>query len=167
MPGVRPRAPIPLLVLRLVLLLAALSAADRRGWLLTPGRSDMAVYHGATARVVRVLDDGTLVVDLPDPRAGRTTTLVRQWGVALDEAVAAAAVSAMGELAVGRTVTLEPEPHRTRGVAGVLLAHVILPDGRALVEPLLEQGLARTDDRWPHARLVTYDRIERRARQSG
>jgi endonuclease YncB( thermonuclease family) len=59
------------------------------------------------------------------------------------------------------------EAHRTRGSYGRLLAYVELPEGGDLGAALLQAGLARADDRWPHARLDWYDRIERRARHEG
>jgi endonuclease YncB( thermonuclease family) len=71
------------------------------------------------------------------------------------------------ELAAGGSVTLTLEPHRTRGSFGRLLAHVELPDGSSLNEALLAAGLARADDRWPHALVSRYARLQRAARREG
>ena len=64
-------------------------------------------------------------------------------------------------------VTLALEPSRTRDVFGRLLAHVRLPDGRDLGEVLLDSGLARGVERWPHRYLGRYARAEASARLEG
>ena len=59
------------------------------------------------------------------------------------------------------------ETHRTRGSLGQVLAHVRLVGGISLNERILAEGLARTDERWPHARLTRYAQVERAARRKG
>jgi endonuclease YncB( thermonuclease family) len=63
-------------------------------------------------------------------------------------------------------VVLSLETHRTRGPMGAVLAHVRLPGGASLNERILAEGLARADERWPHALLTRYAEIERSARRA-
>jgi endonuclease YncB( thermonuclease family) len=64
-------------------------------------------------------------------------------------------------------VVLRLETQRTRGPMGDVLAHVRLPGGASLNQRILAEGLARTDERWPHAMLTRYAEIERSARRNG
>ncbi len=73
----------------------------------------------------------------------------------------------MRALTAGGTVSLTLETHRTRGPLGRVLAHVRLVGGASLNERILAEGLARTDERWPHARLTRYGQIQRAARRRG
>ena len=157
-------------------LLVILIIADRRGWLLARQPDDMAVYDGASALVARVVDGDTLEIRIPDRAHRRSATQVRLWGVNCPEAatrnrpaepLADEARTLTAALTAGGPLTLTLEAHRTRGSYGRLLAYVELPDGGDLGAALLRAGLARADDRWPHARLGRYDRIEGEARDRG
>jgi len=125
-----------------MLLLVAISYADRRGWLLARP-DDGHRYHLREARVTRVIDGDTIEVDLPDERFGTPTTRVRLWGVdcpeigpapgggasrsAIDrraEPLAREAKALTQSLVEGRRVRLRVEPHRTRGRFDRLIAHV-------------------------------------------
>jgi micrococcal nuclease len=106
----------------------------------------------------------------------RPTTRVRLWGVDCpehgrdgqpDEPLADEATTLARALAQEEMVTLWLEPHRTRGHYGRVLAHVELPEGRMLNEALLEEGLARAEERWPHGRLTRYAQVEQSARRRG
>lgn len=156
--------------------LVILSVADHRGWLLARRPEDMTVYHGASALVARVVDGDTLELRIPDRAHGHAATQVHLWGVECPETAsrnrpaepfADAARELAQALTAGASVTLSLEPHRTRGAYDRLLAHVELPDGSSLAEALLRAGLARVDERWPHARLSRYARLEREARREG
>jgi endonuclease YncB( thermonuclease family) len=59
------------------------------------------------------------------------------------------------------------DPQRVRDAYVRVLAHVELLDGRSLNEALLEEGLARADDRWAHTRLTRYAQLELAARRAG
>ena len=157
-------------------LLAVVIVADRSGWLLVGRDDDMAVYHGGTARVARVIDGDTLEIEIPDHLHRRPVTQVRLWGVDCPETAgrnhpaepfAGEARDLTQSLTAGGPVTLTLEPHRARGSFGRLLAHVELADGSSLNEALLAAGLARADDRWPHALLGRYAQLERAARREG
>ena len=157
-------------------LLVALIIADRSGWLLVRQPDDMTVYHGAAARVARVIDGDTFEIQVPDRLHRRPSTQVRLWGVDSPEAAgrnrprepfADEARTLTQTLAAGGPVTLTLEPHRTRGSFGRLLALVELPDGSSLNEALLAAGLARADDRWPHSLVGRYAQLERAARREG
>ncbi len=164
----------PWIVAGAVLLVVVI--ADHCGWLLVRGPDDMAAYHGARVRVRRVIDGNTIEVSLADRMNDRPFTLVRLWGVDAPrpagperraDPLARAARERSVSLAAGRTVVLSLETHRTRGPMGHVLAHVRLAGGTTLNECLLAEGLARTHDRWPHARLARYAEIERAARRHG
>jgi endonuclease YncB( thermonuclease family) len=134
-----------------LLLLAVLSAADHRGWLLVRPDDDLRRYHGRRIAVTRVLDGDTIEVGLGDRRLGRPATRLRLWGIdcpeaggpdGAAEAGADAATALTRALTLGRPVLVELEPTRRRDAWGRALAHVILPDGRCLNEVLLAEGLA-------------------------
>jgi endonuclease YncB( thermonuclease family) len=151
------------------LALGALVAADHKGWLLVRGPDDVAAYHGAEVLVNRVVEGDLLEIAIPDGRAGRPQTQVRLWGVRCPrgaEALADDAAAHTRLLAEGRSVELALEPLRTRGELGRVMAHVRLPDGSNLNERLLAAGLARADDRAPHALLERYDAAERDAKRA-
>ncbi len=158
-----------------IVTLSALAVADHCGWLLVRGPDDMTAYHGMRARVNRVIDGVTLEIDIPDRMHDQRVTRVRLWGVnsprpAGPERRAEPLSGDADELAVrltrGRTVVLSLETHRTRGPMGAVLAHVRLPGGASLNERILAEGLARADERWPHALLTRYAEIERSARRA-
>ena len=124
--------------------------------------------------VARIIDGDTLEIEVPDPVHRRSTTRVRLWGVdcpepagpdRAGEPLADEARALTRSLAQGRMVTLTLESHRTRGTRQRILAHVELPDGTSLNEALLTAGLARADDRWPHAQLGRYAQAQRAARK--
>jgi micrococcal nuclease len=153
--------------------LAILAWVDHQGWLLAADRDDMARYHRHRAEVVDVIDGDTIEVALADPVEHSATTRVRLWGIDCPEVATPAhaaepwareATAETEALARGSIVTLRLEPQRTRGTFGRVLAHVDLPDGSILNERLLTDGLARADERWPHAALDAYARAERAAR---
>ena len=154
----------------------ALMIADHRGWLLKHGPDDMTAYHGAVVRVSRVIDGGTIEIGLPDRRHDQPFTVVRLWGIdsprqagreRYAQEFAGEARDLMRALTAGGTVLLTLETHRTRGPLGRVLAHVRLVGGTSLNERILAEGLARTDERWPHARLTRYGQIQRAARRRG
>lgn len=140
--------------------------ADHRGWLLARP-DDMATYHGREAPVVGIVDGETIEIAARDALADRPTTRLRLWGLDCPRAWAGKAAELARSMVGGRPVVLCLEPHRTRGSFGRLLAHVSLPDGSSLNEALLAAGLARADDRWPHAMLRRYAQLERAAQREG
>ncbi len=157
------------------LALGALVAADHRGWLLVRGPDDLSTFHGAQTQVIRVLDGDLLEVAMADRLHGRAQTQVRLWGVTCPrpagsgrnaEPLAEEAREHARLLAEGQTVELALEPLRTRGELGRILAHVRLPDGSSLNETLLAAGLARADDRLPHALLGLYQAAEHEAKRA-
>ncbi len=157
------------------IVLTGLIVADRSGWLLVGRGDDMTAYHGAEFRVGRVIDGDTIEIEIPDPRRRRSATQVRLLGIdcperagprrATAEPFADEALMLARSLADGRRVRIALEPHRTRDAYGRLLAHVELADGTSLNEALLQAGLARADDRWPHAQLGRYAQAQRAARK--
>jgi endonuclease YncB( thermonuclease family) len=166
---------------RVALLICAIVLAiilDRAGWLLVRRVDDLAAYHGKPARVARIIDGDTLDIELPDELNSTPTTRIRLWGIDCPE------LSRFGEpeqplsreagelartLAHGQIVLLFLEAHQHRDAYGRVLAHIEIAAGenasRSLNEALLEAGLARADDRWPHARLTRYAQIENTARR--
>lgn len=162
----------------LAVLLALLVAADRLGLLLTTRHDDLAIYHGLETQITAVLSPHTIEIDHPDAMDGRRQTRVRLWGLTAPllarpgreaQPLADEAHDFTESLALRQTAVLHLEPHRPRDTFGRVLAHVELPDGVSLNEALLEAGMARTDDRWPHQHLKRYARAERIAqgRQRG
>ncbi|MEO0587428.1 MAG: thermonuclease family protein [Planctomycetota bacterium] len=152
---------------------ALLIGVDRAGWLLVP-TADRARYHLRSVTVVNVIDGDTLDVDLPD--APHATTRIRLWGVDTPERGDPAtqtppepgyqqATDATRDWALHQTVTLELEPHSTRGRYGRLLAYVRLPDGDLLNERLLDRGLAHADPRFAHSLADRFDLLEAGARK--
>lgn len=148
---------------------------DQRGLLLAPNHDDASQYHGRAARVMRVIDGDTLEIDLPDMRTARPQTRVRLVGVDCPEMNAGAgtpepwakeATEFSHRLVEGASVTLLIDAARTRDPYDRLLAHVELPDGTLLNRELLAAGMARADDRWPHARLRQYEQAELIARRA-
>lgn len=160
----------------ILLILAILVYADRRGWLLAPGNDDLPAYHGRVASVTRVIDGDTIDVNLPDAMGDNSpTTRIRLWGIdapemahfdQVEEPLARDATALAEEFLRGRDVRLFLEPQRPRDSYGRVLAHVETGDGRSLNEALLEAGLARADDRWPHTRLTRYAQVELAARRA-
>lgn len=162
----------------IVFILATLSVLDRRGLLLARP-PDANSYHLLTARVTRVIDGDTLVIDRPDPNHDSETTRVRLWGIDCPESAhpgppprpaepfAEEATEFVRNLVEGQFVTLRLEPHRTRDRYGRLLAHVDLQDGTNLAIALLQAGLARDDDRWVHSMIELYHQQGWQARRRG
>lgn len=147
--------------------LVALALADHAGWLLAHP-DDMAVYHGRETQVVRVIDGATIEVAVRDRVNDRPVTRVRLWGLdcaRLAGKRTAAAAAALTRSMLARGAVLSLEAHRTRGSFGRVLAHVTTPEGGSVNEALLAGGLARADDRWPHALLGRYARLERAAQR--
>ncbi len=159
-----------------LVVLALLIIADRRGWLLVRDADDLPAYHGRMALVSRVIDGDTIEVSLPDAlHENAPTTRIRLWGVdapemphfdQAEEPLAREATKLASDMVQGRQVRLYLEPQRPRDSYGRVLAHVESSDGRSLNEALLEAGLARADDRWPHTRLTRYAQVELAARRA-
>jgi len=158
----------------LLLALALLSRLDRAGRLLVPRTDDLQAYDGVSARVIRVIDGDTFDVDLPDALNDRSFTRVRLWGLDCPEVEtrdhpgepwADEATAFTRDLVDDASVTLHLESHRERGTFGRVLAHVEIPNRGSLNLLLLEAGLARADDRWPHRHLERYAAAERDARR--
>lgn len=175
----RPRSRRPAIVGVVLLILALLAIADRRGWLLVAA-ADEAVYHGTHTTVERVIDGDTLIVALPDAREGGAATRVRLWGIDAPEMArpfntppvpgepfAQEATDLLRDVCAEQEVLLLLEPHRPRDRYGRLLAHVVLPDGRHAAELLVEAGLARADERWPHRYLERLEQLETQAQRAG
>lgn len=170
-----------LIIAILLIVVAGLIIADRRGWLLVRQSDDMAAYHGMSARVIRVIDGDTIEIDLPDSLNKRPATRVHLWGINCPELAhpsstgpgsaaqpwAAEAAEKTRSLIDDRPIRLYLEAHQTRDPFSAILAHIELPDGTKLNEALLEAGLAKTDDRWPHSMLVRYAQIELNAQRRG
>lgn len=159
-----------------IVVLAAMMFADHRGWLLVKRTDDLGVYHGARARVVRVIDGAAIEIELPDALHDEPLTRVDLWGIDCPDPDyphggpqpgASEATAHTTALVDGSTVLLRLEPQRVRGSFGRVLAHVELLDGRNVSEELLRAGLARVNERWPHAFLTRYAQAERSARRSG
>ena len=157
-----------------LLLLTGLVIADRSGWLLVPRADDMATYHGLKARVVRVIDGDTFDIDIPDALNDRPLTRIRLWGLDCPETgnidheaepFASEAEAFTRDMNDGKSVTLHLESHRLRGTFGRLLAHVEVEGAGHPNIALLEAGLARTDERWPHDHLSRYARAQQIARR--
>jgi micrococcal nuclease len=158
--------------------LTALIFADQRGWLLVRQTDDLEAYHGRSASVTRVIDGDTIEINLADELNGRTVTRVRLWGINCPEvarpvagrpaeALSAEAIALVKGLIANKPVTLWLESHQPRDTFSAILAHVELTDGTRLNEALLEAGLAKVDDRWPHAQLVRYAQIEQASKRRG
>ncbi len=131
---------------------AALAAADVCG-LLLHGGGDLRAYDGRTARVERILDGPTLVLDRPAAH-------VRLAGVVAGDD----ATDFVRRRCHRQPVTLRLEPHAPRDDAGRVLAFVELPDGSMLNELLLIEGLARADTAWSHRHSDRFDLLQRQAR---
>lgn len=152
-----------------IAVLALVITLDRAGFLLAPRLDDFGRYHDQHVLVMRVIDGDTIEVSMPDRLHGSPSTHVRLWGLDCPEVARGgvpgepwsdeARVMAR-QLAEGSRVRLIIEPGRIRDSFSRILAHVELPDGRSLNRELLAAGLASADDRWPHARLLTYEQAE-------
>ncbi len=162
--------------LAIVAVLAIAIVIDRSAQLLVGVPDDMAHYHGVNVQVSRVISGHTLEVAWPDEVEGSAFTHVRLWGLSAPliasrtreaEPLSDNAVNLARELAESHHVTLRLESHRTRDTFNRILAHVELPTGSTLNEALLESGLARVDERWPHGMLTRYAQAEQVARRRG
>lgn len=149
--------------------------ADQNGWLLVKNTDDMAVYHGRSVLVTRVIDGDTIEIDIEDVLNNRPTTQIKLWGINCPntakpqkegEPFAAEAIGLTRSLATGRRVTLRLESHRTRDTFGRILAHMQLPDHSNLNEALLSAGLAATDEQWAHSLLGRYTQLQQEAKRS-
>lgn len=148
--------------------------ADQRGWLLVRSDDDLRIYHGVVAPVSRIIDGDTIDIAFPDAQSGDAATRVRLTGIDCpelarfgqpDEALAREARTFAQNMLASQTVRLILDAHQPRDDFGRVLAHVELIDGRSLNEALLEAGLARALDRWPHSRLTRYAQVELVARR--
>ncbi len=160
----------------LIVIVIALVIADRQGWLLVEPAGAMGQYHGRTFQVVRIIDGDTIEIEAFDPEEQRPTTRVRLWGINCPETAgqsspiaepwADEATKLTAALIENSSVTLRLEPSRLRGRYGRILAHVETADGKLLNELLLEAGLAKADERWPHSALRRYAEAQRRAQDA-
>ena len=157
-----------------LIVLALLVYADRSGWLLVPHADDMAMYQGQLVKVIQVIDGDTIDVDLPDMLNDRSFTRVRLWGIDCPEQgnidqqpqpYAKEAEAYVREMISDSRVRLTLEPHRLRGTFGRILAHVEVPERGNVNLALLEAGLAKADERWPHVNLSRYAKAQRKAQQ--
>jgi endonuclease YncB( thermonuclease family) len=164
----------------IVLALVLAIVADRNGWLLVRQVDDLAAYHGVSAPVVRVIDGDTLEVGLPDALNQAPVTRIRLWGIDCpeiahfgepDQPFSREASKLADSMLGGGRVLLFLEPHQQRDSFARILAHIEIAEGenaqRSLNEALLEAGLAKADDRWPHSRLTRYAQLENAARRQG
>ena len=152
-----------------------LVAVDRAGLLLAPAAgNDQDRYHDRVTTVTRVIDGDTIEINLADAARQAPVTRIRLWGIDCPEAAredraaepwSGEATARVIELVVDRNVRLALESHQSRDRYHRVLAHVILEDGQSLATILLREGLARADDRWPHARLKAYAQVEADARR--
>jgi endonuclease YncB( thermonuclease family) len=126
--------------------------------------------------VTRVVSPHTLEVAMADDVARRASTHVRLWGVTAPlpagpdrdaQPFSDEAMLLTQRLVENTSVILQLESHRTRDPFNRLLAHVELDGGGTLNEALLEAGLARADERWPHSMLVRYAQAQQNARRRG
>jgi len=149
----------------------------RHAWQAQPKSKEQAVaydfqkYHQKTFTVVNVVDGDTIDIDIPDGKYDHTR--IRLWGIDTPETknpkvgvmyFGQEASAFTKELALGKSVTVYLEEHRTRGYYGRLLAYVHLPDGRFLNEVLLEEGFAYADLRFRHSFYNKYPQLEAAAR---
>lgn len=160
----------------LAAVVVTLIVADRNGLALVRQHDDLATYHGVRTTVVRVIDGDTIEVDVPDALHRKSATRVGLWGVNCPEpARAARAAEPLADEATTFTkssthqvqMTLWLESHQTRDGFGRVLAHVELPDRIKLNEALLEAGLAKVDERWPHSMLTRYSQLQFNAQRRG
>jgi micrococcal nuclease len=125
-----------------------------------------------TARVLKAFDGDTLLV-----LVGGVEEKVRLVGVDTpelardgrpDQAFAREAASFAGDLAAGKTVTLETDPMaRDRDRYGRLLRYVILADRRILGIEIVRQGYGFAYTRSPYSRMEEFLRLENEAREAG
>lgn len=133
------------------------------------------MYHGRRFNVTRVIDGDTLEIDCADALNRRAVTRVRLWGVNCpelafndrsDQPGAVAAADFTRTKMNGQRVLMWLEIHQTRDEFGAILAHLELEDGQKLNELLIQSGLARADDRWPHRSLVRFAQLEASAKRA-
>ena len=128
------------------------------------------------ARVLRVVDGDTVVVEIPAPRTGlaRRET-VRLIGVDAPELARAGRPSDPGgpesalaarSLMEGRKVRLAFD-RELRDRYGRVLAYLYAPDGACLNLRLIESGVARALLRYPFAFSAAFEAAERDARAAG
>jgi micrococcal nuclease len=173
---IRRPAPRRWLIIPTLILLILLIIADRQGWLLVPREDELAIYHGSKATVNRVVDGDTIEIDIPDSRQQSAITRIRLWGIdcpefangeTSEQPLAREAHAMAASLALDQRVLILLEPQRLRDRWGRLLAHVELEDGRNIAAALVEAGLARADDRWPHSMQMRFAQLQRAAQRKG
>lgn len=156
--------------------LVVIVGLDRSGLLMVKQPDDLGRYEGVQVLVTRVVSPHTLEIAIADDVARRASTHVRLWGVTAPlpagpdreaEQFSDDAMHLTKRLVENTSVILRLESHRTRDPFNRLLAHVELVDGGSLNEALLEAGLARVDERWPHSMLVRYAQAQQNARRRG
>lgn len=156
----------------IVLLLILLVLAERSGHLTRSG--DWQVYHEKSFVVSRVIDGDTIRVNQPD--GDSPTTPVRFWGIDTpelrhrpedppDQPGAQEARQRVEELVLDQPVTLMLQAHDLRDKYQRLLAYIILPDGRNLNLLLVEEGLAKADQRFSHDLFNQFLDAEKAARK--
>jgi endonuclease YncB( thermonuclease family) len=153
----------------LCILLIGFVILEQPGWMRARQTDDMTAYHGQRVRVQRIIDGDSFEIDLPDALHHTPTTRVVLFGVNAPEPerngqpaqpFAKDAADLAAANLTNAPISLWLESHQTRDSIGRLLAHVELQDGAFLTEKLLEAGLAKTDERWPHSRMTRYAQLQ-------
>jgi micrococcal nuclease len=132
--------------------------------------ADIEKYHGKTFDVANIVDGDTIDISVPD--GNYDNTRIRMWGIDTPETYggemyfAKEAKEFAACLAMGKTVTVHLEQHRSRGKYGRLLAYVQLPDKTILNEQLIEQGFAYADLRFDHSFYHKYKQLQNKAKRN-
>jgi micrococcal nuclease len=132
--------------------------------------ADLEKYHGKTFQVAYIVDGDTIDINIPDGKYDNTR--IRMWGIDTPETYggvkyfATEAKEFATKIAMGKTVTVHLEKHRTRGKYGRLLAYVQLPDKSILNESLIEQGFAYADLRFDHSFYHKYKQLQHKAKRN-
>ena len=162
----KPLALAVFLALLLALILAGRHQEDQPA-------GDVQKYHQKQFRVYRVIDGDTIDLDTPDGL--KPQTRVRLWGIDTPETKAPGkpiayfgpqATAFTEKMVVGRMVTIELQPEKTRGNFGRLLGFVYTEDNKLLNEELLKTGHAYADGRWKHRFYFRFMQTETQARKN-
>lgn len=148
---------------------------DRAGVFSTPAPvvDGARGYDGVKARVQRVVDGDTLIIELIDPLTDRPTR-VRLWGIdapetakdgAPAEPFADEATRMLERLVLNRQVIVVTEPSRERDDYGRLLSHIVVDDD-TVAAALVEAGLAESVERWRHRDTDRFEALELSARRA-
>ncbi len=160
-------------LLLVIVAVTLLSMMDHR-WLSDHEPDAFDHLHGHYVTVAEVRGADVLVIHTPGWLQPLTT--VRLMGIEgsnltalrpMPEPAMAAGLEITRALVLGQQVQLRLEPHQITDRQGRLLAHVILADGRSLVEPLLKSGLAQVDRHYSHTLVEQYETLHQSARVAG